>query len=68
MKKLARIWISIILLIMFIIVGNWVVLGISCWECPMLYGKTDGPTCRICCDQNCPPDRRQSCKLGCYEQ
>ncbi|MCS3917729.1 hypothetical protein M2350_000126 [Candidatus Fervidibacter sacchari] len=54
-------------LVTLIGLGIPIAVAINCWECPMLYGKKSGPDCRICCDQNCPPDQRNACKLGCYE-
>gem|GEM_PF-2230276 len=67
MKKAWMIWLAFIVAVILRVLTVQA-LTINCWECPMLYGKKSGPDCRICCDQNCPPDQRNACKLGCYEQ
>jgi len=67
MKKTCMLWLTFIVAV---ILGVLIVqaVAINCWDCPRLYGKKSAPDCRICCDQNCPPDQRNTCRLQFYEQ
>ena len=66
MKKECMLWLTFIVVVIFEVLVVQAV-AINCRDCPMLYGKKSAPDCRICCDQNCPPDRRNACKSQCYE-